>query len=66
MDPKKPAFPQDPATQVNKGLEIRDYVAIEMAKALIMARVAWDSADTAKQAFWYADALISESNKKQS
>ena len=45
------------------GITIRDYIAIEMGKALIIRYGSGGKKGTAEQAYEFADALIAESNK---
>lgn len=49
----------------HNGISIRDYIAIEMAKALISNQVSrMHSKTVISQAYEYADCLIIESNKR--
>lgn len=76
MNPNAPAFANSSLGAEGNGLTIRDYIAIEAMKALLIDSEHTDrlfssvGPKEAKQAicelaFSFADALIAESNKKQ-
>jgi len=73
MNPEMPAFPFATASHVhNRGLTIRDYIAIEMAKSLIITErpqthllhgIEKYIVNTCRTAYKISDALTAESKK---
>lgn len=57
--------PPDTSTPVIKGMSLRDYFAAAALNGMIASqRICVDHADAARDAYCYADAMITERNRK--